>query len=481
MAKVLLIQPNEDRRGGTLTENPSLPINLIYLATAIEDHHSVKIYDRNIILEDEPLLNLLREYNPDIVGMNSITSEMLLDLIYLGKLIKKEFPKMMILIGGVHATIEPESVLREPYVDYIIRGEGEAALLEFCDTFDKNPKNLKKLKNVNYNPLRPYVNMDDLKLPNCGLVDVKKYKTLYVNMSRGCPGNCSFCYSPTMWGIDGNPCIRSFSTEKSIALFKDLIEKYNIRVFSIVDDNFVPFKSRAIEICNFLSKYKVHFFCFGRADYVNDEILKALKKAGCHVIQIGLESGSQRVLNFLNKKTTVEQNIEAIRLCKKNKIKLDASLMIGIPTETVEEMNETVAMIKKYRPDEADMKIFNPMPGTPVFDYCVEKGFFKKPTTLEEWAGWTGDQFSVKHNTSEIPDDLLTKTLHEMWMVGFYKNKIKRFFYWMKVGEYKYALKSVKKLFFIRKDQIQIPGIGIKYRIKKKQETSSQVSSENKK
>jgi anaerobic magnesium-protoporphyrin IX monomethyl ester cyclase len=460
MAKVLLVQPHADRRTGVPVERSPLPINLIYLGTAIEDKHQIKIYDRNLILEDEPFIKYLKDYNPDIVGINSITSEMLFDLIHIGNLIKKELPKTTIVIGGVHATIEPASVLREPYVDYIIRGEGEAAFLEFCNTFDKNKKNLKKLKNVNYNPLRPFVNMDDLKLPNCDLVDMSKYEVIYVNMSRGCPGNCSFCYSATMWGINGNPCIRSFSTEKSIALFKDLIEKHHVKTFSIVDDNFVPFKSRAIEICNFLSKYDVHFFCFGRADYVNDDILSALKKAGCHTIQIGLESGSQRVLNYLNKKTTVQQNIEAIRLCKKNGIKLDASLMIGITTETIEEMNETVKMIKTYKPDEVDMKIFNPMPGTAVFDECVAKGFFKKPETLEEWATWTGNQLILKHNTSKIPDKLLVDTIRKMWMVGFYRNKIKRFRYWMKVGDYGYVLKGLKRIFVVRRGEIQIPGIG---------------------
>ena len=93
MAKVLLIQPHEDRRLNKPIENSPLPINLIYLGTAIEDKHQIKIYDRNLIFDDPHFLNFLRDYNPDIIGMNSITSEMLFDLVYLGKLIKKEFPK----------------------------------------------------------------------------------------------------------------------------------------------------------------------------------------------------------------------------------------------------------------------------------------------------------------------------------------------------------------------------------------------------
>ncbi len=468
MAKVLLIQPYAYIDRSKPVENSPLPINLVHVGTAIEDKHQVKIYDRDLIPYDDKFLEFLRDYNPDIIGLNSITGEMLLDLVHLGKLIKREFPKKLIVVGGVHATIEPESVLRESFVDYIIRGEGEAAFLEFCDTFDKNPKKLGKLKNVNYNPLRPFVNMDDLKLPNYNLVDYKKYKLFYVNMSRGCPGNCSFCYSSKMWGIDGHSCIRTYSTEKAIELFKELIEKYQVKVFSIVDDNFVPAKSRAMEICKFLSNYNLHFFCFGRADYLNDEIVKALKKAGCHTIQVGIESGNQRVLDFLNKKVTVQQNIDAIKCCKRNGVTLDASCMIGITTETREELQGTIDMIRTYKPDLVNMKIFNPMPGTPVFDYCVKEGFFKKPETLEEWATWAGDMLAPYHNTSKISDEVLMKTLKEMEMVGFYRNKIKRFFYWVKVGEYGYAIKGIKRIFEVRGGIFQIPGLGFVSDLKKK-------------
>ncbi len=465
MAKVLLIQPHEDIRTKKVIKMAHLPLSLIYIGSAIEDRHQVKIYDRNLVPEDDVFLKYVKEYNPDIIGMNSITAEILFDIVHLGKLIKKEFPNIMIVVGGVHATIEPDSVLREKFIDYIIRGEGEFAFLDFCDTFDKDKSKLKTLKNVNKNPLRPFVNMDDLKLPNYSLVDIKKYGVFFVNMSRGCPGNCSFCYSSKMWGINGNPCIRSYSTKRAIEFLKELIEKYHVRSFFIVDDNFIPFKSRAIEICNFLKNYKVHFFCFGRADYINDEILIALKKAGCHTIQVGIESGNQRVLDFLNKKVTVQQNIDSIKFCKKHKLKIDASFMIGITTETPEELKDTVELIKIYKPDDVDVKIFSPMPGTTIFDYCIKNDFFKKPKTLEEWALWTGNQRSIHHNTSKISDETLTNAIRELGAIGFYKNKFKRFFYWMSVGEFKYILKSFKKIIFVRntgetkKSEIQIPGI----------------------
>jgi radical SAM superfamily enzyme YgiQ (UPF0313 family) len=446
MAKVLLIQPNRDRELKEITDDIPVPLNLVYIGTAIEDKHSVKIYDRNLIPDDDKLLDFIGQYNPNIIGITSMTSKMLLDLYYIIKLIKEKFPKTLIVVGGIHATIEPDSLLQEPEIDYIIRGEGEEAFLEFCNTYDKNPKNLKKLKNVNKNPLRPFVRMDDLKLPDYSLVDVTKYTRFQINLSRGCASNCTFCYSCKMWGKDKNPFIRTYSTEKSKEYFKEIIEKYGIKTFEIADDNFVQLKSRAVELCDFLSKYKVNFFCFGRADSLNDEIMGALKKAGCHTIFIGVESGSQKVLDFLNKRIKIEQNINAIKLCKKYKITSDTSFMIGITDETREDLQLTKEFIKKYKPDVSNILIFNPFPGTEVFDYCIKNNLITKPVNLKEWAFWTGDMTKIKHNTSKISDKEIMDTYNEMIMFGFYKIKMKKFLYWIKVGEIKYALRGAKRV-----------------------------------
>lgn len=458
MAKVLLVNPHNDIREGKERIQPPIPLNLIYVGTFIEDKHSIKIFDRNLNLNDEYFIKFLEEYNPDIIGFGLTTSEVLFDFIHLGRLIKKEFPKKIVIAGGVHPTIEPDSILSEPYVDYIIRGEGEEALLEFCDTFDKNPPKLKKLKNINKNPLRPFINMEKIKLPNYNLVDLKKYDTFYLSLSRGCPGNCTFCYSCKMWGVNGKPFIRAYSKEKAIQAVMQLVEKYQIKTFSIVDDNFIPFKQRAIEICHLLEKYKVHFFCFGRADYVNDEVLSALKKAGCHTVQIGIESGSQRILDLLDKRINVKQNYDAIMCCKRNEIVCDASFMIGLPTETVDDVKKTEEFIKMAKPDLVNLKIFLPLPGTELFDYCVTKGLIDKPKTLEEWGNWMGNMAIVNHNVSEISDAELLRLANKFKKIGLYKYRVKRFIYWVKIGEYRYLAKTIIKKLKKRNFSTSSPG-----------------------
>jgi len=464
MAKILLVEPHDDlKKKEFKIERINTPINLVYLATAIEDKHQVKIYDRNIYVNDKDYIEFLKDYQPDIIGFTSMTTQMLHDLMHLGDLTKRILNKVTIIVGGIHASVDPESVLREPYVNYVLRGEGDESFLEFCDIFDQNPKKLGKLKNINKNPLRSFVDMTKLKFPNYSLLDLKKYEHVYVLLSRGCTGNCTFCCSTRTWSVKGQPCVRNYTTKQIIKFFKNLIEEYNVHTFSIADDNFVSNKAQTIEVCEFLKDKKVHFFCFARADSLDDEVLKALKEAGCHTIQIGIESGSQRVLNFLNKRTSIKQNIEAIRACQRHGITCDASFMVGLPTETVEELNMTLDFIKKYKPDLPNAKIYLPLPGAPLFDFCVSRGLIKKPETLEEWVNWTGNTLKIKvrHTVSEIPDEYVIKTIQKIISLGFYKNKFKRLIYWLSVGDFKYVLKSFKRVFIWRGELI-LPFIGMR-------------------
>jgi anaerobic magnesium-protoporphyrin IX monomethyl ester cyclase len=466
MARVLLVEPDDDLKQKEFErERINTPINLVYLATAIEDRHDVKIYDRNLHPGDEDYVKILKEYKPDIVGFTTMTTAMIYDVMHLGELTKKIEKKITIVVGGIHASVEPDSVLREPYVDYIIRGEADEAFLEFCDIFDKNPGKLKNLKNVNKNHMRSFVDMTKLKIPNYDLLELDKYDHTYIMLSRGCTGNCTFCCSTRTWSINGKPYVRSYTTKQIIEFFRKIIEEHGIKTFSIVDDNFVANKTQAIEVCKYLKDKGVHFFCFARADSMDDEIMKALKEAGCHTIQIGIESGSQRVLNFLAKRTTVEQNINAIRLCKKYGITCDASFMVGLPTETKEELDMTLNFVKKYKPDLPNAKIYLPMPGAPLFDFCISKGLLKKPTTLKDWVEWTGNQLTieVKHKVNDIPEEYIVRTIQKIISINFHKNKLKRLQYWMTVGDYRYILKSAKR-FFIWRGKLVLPFIGMRSR-----------------
>lgn len=442
MAKVLLVQPNADLKKVYGRATPFTPLSLIYLGTAIEDTHKVNIYDRNMYPEDKDFIKKVKDYSPDIIGFNSAAGTILHDIIHLGKLIKKRFPKIIVMVGGVQAHFDPDCMLAEPYIDYVMRGEGEEAFLEFCNTFDKDKSKLKDLKNINNNPLRPFVDMNTLKLPNYNLVEVDKYEKFFVNLSRGCVGNCQYCYNVQMWGKKKRPFVRAFNTERSLELFKMIVEKYKRKVFFIIDDNFIFFKSRCIEICNFLKGHDCHFYVSSRADCVNKEVLVALRDAGCHTISMGIESGNQRVLDFICKETTVEQNIKSIQLCKEYGVGCNANVVIGFPTETIEEMNDTINLVKEYKPDTVSAHIYNPYPSF-LMEYCIDKKLMKRPKTLEDWANF-GNMFRTsKENVSIIPSELLEKTCQDLEHFNFLEKKWNRFKYWFGAGEYKYIFKMI--------------------------------------
>ena len=470
MAKVLLVEPHMNLKD-MKHDNSYVPLSLIYIGTHLEGKHPVKLFDRNV--EDRDFMEFFNEYKPDIVGLPSWSSPMLQDLIILAKQIKKESPKTIIVVGGVHATVEPQSLIDAPYVDYIVRGEGEDAFMEFCNTFDEGPDHnkLSKIQNINLNPIRPFLDINSLRTPNYDLVDMSKYNQILINLSRGCPANCTFCYNAPMWGIqressednrDNRPFVRVLKSEKIIDILKMIIEKYGRKTFQIVDDNFVFFKRRVIEVCDYLkNNYKgLSWMCETRADTINDEVMVAMKAAGCHYVQVGIETGSQRVLDFLDKKTTVEQNAEAIACIKRNGIFVDASIMLGIPTETREELRETIDFIKRTEPEHPNAKIYVQQPSA-LFDYCVAKGWIEKPKTLEEWSTWIGSVRGLGHNCSNVPDEELKEALYEIWNYKLYKRKMLAAMYWLKMGRVAYVLKGFKRLFYMR-SHLKIPFMKMK-------------------
>ena len=441
-----------------LNEEKNIPAILKRLKGVFEkEGYSVEVYDP-LPYEEYDIERKIVDFKPDIVGFSSMTSSMLLDIIQLGPLIKEKNKDIILVVGGVHATVEPESFLNEPCIDYVIRGEGESAFLEFCDIFDKNKKELKNLKNVNKNELRTSINLNQLENPDFNLIDIRRYVNIWISTSRGCPGDCSFCYSKKMWSINNSPCVRFLNSEKVKEILKDLIENHKITEFLIADDNFTTHKKRCLDICDFLyNEYngKITFYVQVRTDFVDKEIFDALKKAGCKYVQFGCESGSQKVLDILNKGVTVEKQGESIILARKNKVFNYDSFMLGIPGETIEDLKKTVQFIKKYKPDVVTPFIFHPLPGTFIFENLIKEGKIKKPSSLADWALWNDNWLPVngiiEKNYSEIPNELLLKTIQELWKYRFYRTKIKRLIWWLKRGKIKRIVKNIKVMVKHRK------------------------------
>ena len=433
MAKILFIQANYDiNHLGERT--PWMPVALIELATFIrEKGHEVKVLDRNLDYDNNKLISILKSFNPDIIGMTSYTSTVLRDIRQVSEITKKN-SSALVIIGGIHATLEPKSLLDFPYIDYVVRGEGEFPLLEICSLIDKGKaikKNISKLENLNYNPLRPLINLNELPVTDYDLLEVKRYPLATFYTSRGCPGRCRFCYNK-------GRSLRVYNTENTIKTITNVLDKYDIKEFTIADDNFANLSIRTTKICDALSKYNAIFHIFLRVDQTHDKVMQNLKKAGCWAIQFGFESGSQRILDYIHKDTTVQQNINAIKQCKKYKIFVAGSFMLGLPTETVKEMNETVNFIKKYKPDAIDIKVYRPYPSTELYEEAIKNKVITRPKNLAEWEHFCNLK-EAEPNLSKIPTPLLIKTVNDLSKTSYF-TYAKKFFLLLTSNHIDYAI-----------------------------------------
>lgn len=434
MARVLLVNPQNNQL-------PWIPLGLISIGAVIKEKgHEVKVIDRELDKNDNYLINVLKKFNPDIVGINSYIGRTLIDLMKIAK-IAKENSDAIVVVGGIQATVAPKPFLDYEYIDYVVRGEGELALLDMCSLIDKGKKDFSKVLNVNQNKMRLFINLNEFPLPDYSLINIKRYPLPTFITSRGCYGKCTFCYNNYYWGKLGKACIRFYDTKHTIDMITSVIDKHNIKEFYVVDDNFANKSKRTMDICNELSRHNALFTCELRADNSQDEVMKALRKAGCLSIQFGIESGSQRILDFIRKGTSVRQNAEAIRQCKKFGVFSDASIMIGMPTETIEDMNKTVNFINKNKPDNVSAKKFTPFPGTEIWGYCIKKGLFKEPKELMDFSKF---EFlnNAGPNVSEIPTELLEKTVNSLDKTNNFSD-FKKAVKMIGRGHYKYMLYKI--------------------------------------
>lgn len=378
---------------GSMQGTSCPPLGLMSIAAVLrEKGHIIKIFDRNL---DFFIFTKLKKFKPDIIGLSALTGPMLLDVMKIAKKVKLMFGKSLPLVmGGVHASILPEQTLENSFIDYVVIGEGEHTFTELVEAIEKK-KDLSKILGLGYkkdgkiivNGKRPLIeNLDGLPITPWEMVDYKKYFRFDIILvtSRGCPYRCAFCYNlkfnEARWrGMSAKRVIEEIKKVEKLTRNKDL---------GFHDDNFTSDKKRLYKVLDYLSP-DYNLFIETRINYVNDEFLTKLKKFRNVWLVFGVESGSQRILNKMNKGITIEQIKKAFQLCKKYKIRTTASVVLGSPTETEEELEMTLKLLDEIKPTRYTYCLYAPYPGSPLFDEIVANGSFKPPKTFEGWAGFT--------------------------------------------------------------------------------------------
>lgn len=372
------------------------PLGLAYLASSCKfKGYKPMIIDLEIEhIGIDNLIKKISSLNPKLIGI-SCTSLVIADAIRLAQIIKKNF-NTPIVLGGHHTNIDPESLLKEESIDFLIRGEGEESIVKLMDYLNFKDIKLKDINSLSYrkkgkifhNP-KPELKRDLDKYP---FPDRSLFKNhLYFNpftkgknfvsliATRGCPFNCIFC----------NPMYKRFrkrSVKNVIAEIKKEMHEQKTCNFEIFDETFNFPPEWVMEFCDEIikSNLNISFRIRCRPDLITDEkMVRELKKAGCYLVSLGVESVNNKTLKFLNKSYDFEQIKRAIRLIKDAGIEIHGYFILGSPVESKGEMLNTINFSLKSRIDFAIFSMLTPLPGTQLYKMAHEKGWWEDKDKLD--------------------------------------------------------------------------------------------------
>lgn len=307
----------------------------------------------------------------------------------IAQICKKYFPQARIVYGGAHATFLPAEVLSRDFIDIAVIGEGELTMAEIIA--DKPLVDIKGIayprviggeRSIIFNEPRPrIIDLNNLPIPAYDLLPIRSYKpakgsykrlpAMSMVTSRGCPGQCTFCSK-----ILGSRIV-FLSAEKIFAQIKYLINNYNIKQILFYDDTFTVNKANVIKLCDLLLKNKIDlsWTCFARVDFVDLEMLKKMKLAGCHQIMYGVENIDEAVLKNINKKINLEQVKNAVGWTKTAGLECRLAFMVGNPGDNREVLEKNIKFINKINPDLLVVNVATPFPGTAMFKWADEHKF----------------------------------------------------------------------------------------------------------
>lgn len=411
MKKILLIAPPFYRLMGSHFNG--LHLGLAYIAAVLKEHgHRVGIYNADYcntneylnqrqlfdnylvykaILDDpvhpvwDEIRNKIGGFMPDFVGISMLTANYRAAK-NIARIAKNLDDSVKVVIGGAHATLDPVGTLAEAEFDYIIRGEGEFTFLELVNG-QKEEKirglSFKKDSEMIHNDDRSFIeNLDVLPFPcrDSFLNDTEFLDYGNVATGRGCSFSCSYCASPRLW----RRIVRFRSIPNLMAELECLSADYGSSLVHFVDDTFTLKKSRAKEICQQIidRKLGINWVCDTRADCLDDELVALMKKAGCIRVKIGVESGSDRILERIQKSITTKTIRQAVSLVKKHELPLTIYLMAGFPGETNDDLQQTIQLARELDADYVSLSVLAPYYGTQIWCQLEKSG---KKMDKEHW------------------------------------------------------------------------------------------------
>jgi len=424
--KVLLVKPHN------LTDHIQPPLGLGYLASALRDSHHVEILDcikERVTLRDFPAA--LRKRKPDIVGIQCYTY----DLSNVKDMLSSCKERgIKTVLGGPHPSAVPEETMEYfgENLDFLFHGEAEIGLRRLLDKlsgkknidFDEIPGLARRDKNrILLNNKYYERDLDALGLPAWDLIKPQEYPEAQhgaffrkfpiapIITTRGCPFSCTFCAGNLISGRS----LRKRSPEGVLREIQMLYEKYGIREFHIVDDNFTLDNKFAKKFLTGLKKLSLDISWAVpngiRMDTLDDELLSLMKDTGLYLISLGIESGSDRILALMKKNMTVDKIKRCVNLIRKHGIDMAGFFILGFPGETVGDIKRTIRFSREIGLIRANYFTYLPFPGTESF------GALKKEGKL--------DKINLKQfyfmNATFTPQGISRETLKSLQRAAFLK------------------------------------------------------------
>jgi anaerobic magnesium-protoporphyrin IX monomethyl ester cyclase len=404
--KILLVDPPFQRFIGFYRFY--FPLGLTYLAAVLmKDGHEVLIYDgerdpkcisssvkdlsKRHFLYGEALKDdknqvwqefqeILGEFEPDIVGI-SVLSVKLLSALKIAKLTKQFNKHIVVVAGGEHVTVRPEDVFKDHTVDFAICGEGEQGMVELVNNIS-NSNQIKKVINSSL-----ISDLDTIPFPSIdSLLNVGSYRPIDLGLmmtARGCPFSCTFCGLSTIWGHK----VRYHSINRILDEIELRKRLYNTDYFSFRNGTFTLDKRWVKTFCQRLidQSLNIKWECLTRVDVIDDDLVSMMKQAGCETIRIGIESGSQEILDYMQKGISLDQVRKAAKVLNNSGIFWGAYFMLGVPMETLRSMDATLRFMKEINPPFITLSKYTPLPGTKMYQEVVDSGLLDPENTDWLW------------------------------------------------------------------------------------------------
>jgi magnesium-protoporphyrin IX monomethyl ester (oxidative) cyclase len=407
------------------------PLAIAYVAAVLEKQHKVSIIDSptegwgnlqqvdgtkyRVGLTNEEISNRIRWLSPDVVGINIPFSGWSNGAFEVASLVKDIDKDIITVLDGQHPSARPEECVADPNIDFAVIGEGEITTSELVNTLEKgNTRNLKQIKGLAFQkngktvitaPRPPIEDLDALPFPARHLLPMDKYFAdvketplrgeigkpwTTMITTRGCPYNCVFCTVHIVMGKKW----RARSPENVVEEIEQLIQTYRIKQIDFYDENMTLDKNRMEKICDLIVQKRLDVDWYTpngvRADTLDENLLRKMKKSGCKRLRVAPESGVQRVVDKIVKKDQKLTEVEkAVALCKKVGIKVGCFFVLGLIGETKEDIQKTIDYAYKLRKLGADKFYFSiatPIYGTELYEQARQGGYLRDNFSYESLA-----------------------------------------------------------------------------------------------